>query len=451
MTFPDISRRATIAPLGVTSLRSTFAWVLAGNIVYALSQWGMISVLARRGTTAAVGQFALALAITAPLFLLTNLFLRGIQATDASSDFAFGDYFTLRSVGTGTGLVIVALILLGSRHDPSSWGVVMFVAAAKAVESFTDVIAGFLQKHDRLDQVAISMMLKGGLSFLAFAAAYLYWHSVVAASAALCLTWAAVFVGYDVRVARTLLEKSARYLVWDRKVLLKLFKLAAPVGIVMALVSLNGNIPRYAIARCGGSRELGIFAALAYVVGVVSLMVNALGQSVIVRLSRSFAAGDTRHFTKLLCRMALLGIALCGVGVVLTLAFGRGALRLIYGTEYADHLGLMLILVAGSGIFAIASFLGYGMSAARRFREQLPVTLVTVATCAMAAFLLTPRWGLPGAGIAIVLSGFSQIVGSLVVLTKAVRSANDHVSSVEPITQANAMELMAALTSVTNE
>jgi len=329
--------------------------------------------------------------------------------------------------------------------------VVMFVAVAKAVESFTDVIAGFLQKHDRLDQVAISMMLKGGLSFIAFAAAYLCWHSVIAASAALCLTWAAVFVGYDLRVARNVLGKSPTYLVWDRKLLFRLFKLAAPVGIVMALVSLNSNIPRYAIARYGGSRELGIFAALAYVIMVVSVIVNALGQSVIVRLSRSFAAGDTRQFTRLLYRMSLSGIAIAGVGVVLTFAFGRGALRLLYGPEYAAHLGLMLILVAGSGIFSVASFLGYGMSAARRFREQLPVTAVTVATCATAAFLMTPRWGLSGAAIAIALSGLSQIVGSLVVLKKAVRCANDHVRLVQPITQANAMELLAAMTSVTND
>src|SRR4051794_41039079 len=86
-------------------LRTMFAWTLAGNVVYAACQWGMISVLAKLGTTVAVGQFALALAITAPVFMLTNLFLRGIQATDARDEFSFGEYFTLRAMGTVVGLV----------------------------------------------------------------------------------------------------------------------------------------------------------------------------------------------------------------------------------------------------------------------------------------------------------------------------------------------------------
>ena len=60
----------------------------------------------------------------------------------------------------------------------------------------------------------------------------------------------------------------------------------------------------------------------------------------------------------------------------------------------------------------MASFLGYGMSAARRFIEQLPVTVVSVATCAVSAYALTPRWGLMGAAAAILLATLAQIGGS---------------------------------------
>ena len=58
-------------PLGVVvtqvmlalSLRSNFAWILAGNIVYAVCQWGAIVVLAKLGRSYVVGQFSLGLAI----------------------------------------------------------------------------------------------------------------------------------------------------------------------------------------------------------------------------------------------------------------------------------------------------------------------------------------------------------------------------------------------------
>jgi O-antigen/teichoic acid export membrane protein len=219
----------------------------------------------------------------------------------------------------------------------------------------------------------------------------------------------------------------------------------------MALVSLNGNVPRYAVERYRGSSELGIFAALAYLVVVVSLIVNALGQSAIVRLSRSFAVGDTRQFASLLKRMSLIGIGLSGVGMVVASVFGRTVVRLLYGPEYAAHLGLLLILVAASGVTAVASFLGYGMSAARCFREQLPVTIVTVTTCAAAAYLLTPIWGLTGTAIAILLSAVAQVAGSLIVLAKAVRMVRAEGVPPQPLRPIEAIETLAVMSGVTNE
>src|SRR5262249_180205 len=79
----------------VPPLRRNFKWAFAANLIYALCQWGMLSVLAKAGSAAVVGQFSLGLAISAPVFMFTNFNLRSVQATDARSEFEFGDYFTL--------------------------------------------------------------------------------------------------------------------------------------------------------------------------------------------------------------------------------------------------------------------------------------------------------------------------------------------------------------------
>lgn len=53
-----------------------------------------------------VGEFALALAITAPVVIGAGLSLRGVQATDAASEYHFGNYLLLRLLTTGAaGLV----------------------------------------------------------------------------------------------------------------------------------------------------------------------------------------------------------------------------------------------------------------------------------------------------------------------------------------------------------
>jgi O-antigen/teichoic acid export membrane protein len=420
MATAEITTPVT-APIVAPPLRVTFAWTLAGNIIYAGCQWGMISVLAKLGSTTAVGQFALALAITAPVIMLTNMWLRAVQATDARAEFEFADYFTLRATSTSMALMLVVLIIVTAGYGWGTGLIVMLVACAKAVESFTDVVAGLLQRHERLDLVAISFMLKGSFSLIVFSAVYYFSRSVAAAAAGLCTTWLLVFLCYDFQLARRLLGRGVRFFRWNRARLLQLAKMAAPLGVVTALSSLNSNVPRYALEHFRNTSELGIFSALAYIVVVITLLVNALGQSAVVRLSGYFADGRGREFSRLLFRMSLLCVAAVAGGAVVCKFIGPFTIRLIYGSDYAAHIGLLEFLIITSGVSAIAAVLSFGMTAARRFRAQLPVLIATVSTCALCVWLLTPRWGMMGAATAMLIAAAVQATGGFLVVRHALR------------------------------
>jgi len=110
------ARVSVVAP----PLRVSFSWTLAGNVVYAATQFGMLSVLAKLGNPSIVGQYALGLAITAPVFMLTNLQLRGVQATDARNQYEFADYFTLRCLCTLVGLFLIAVMVALSHYDSAT-------------------------------------------------------------------------------------------------------------------------------------------------------------------------------------------------------------------------------------------------------------------------------------------------------------------------------------------
>ena len=58
------------------------------------------------------------------------------------------------------------------------------------------------------------------------------------------------------------------------------------------LVNLNVNVPRYFIQWKLGTRELGIYSALAFLMSAGNLFVGALAQAVFVRLARFYARGS---------------------------------------------------------------------------------------------------------------------------------------------------------------
>lgn len=424
------------------TLRRNFSWTFAGNVVYAACQWGMLVVLAKFGSPEMVGQFTLGLAVTAPVVMFTNLQLRGVQATDARQQYVFGDYLGLRLISTGLALLIIVGITLIAGYRRETSLVILVVGLAKAFESISDVFYGLIQQHERMDRIAISMMIKGPISLLMFGIGVYLTHSVLWGAVGLAIAWGLVLIGYDIRSGALILNTYSQEPQvevtgypelavalrprWQLKILGKLTWLALPLGFVMMLISLNINIPRYFIERYLGERELGFFAAISYLLVLSGMLVSALGQSASPRLAKYYAVGNSTAFRTLLLKLVGIGALLGGAGVLVAVVAGREILTLIYRPDYAEYADLFVLLMVATAISDVTSFLGYGMTAARYFRIQMPLFVLVTSTSAIACFWLVPSIGLRGAAIALLIAAIVQTVITLAIILHAIHRLEKH-------------------------
>jgi O-antigen/teichoic acid export membrane protein len=95
---------------------------------------------------------------------------------------------------------------------------------------------------------------------------------------------------------------------------------------------------------------------------------------------------------------------------------------LLYRREYADHVGLLALFVGISGLGTIGSFLFCGLTAARTFREQVPVYFAAVLVGIAGAAIFVPRFGLIGAGMGLLLSTMIPVLGGVWALRRIVRT-----------------------------
>ncbi|AFY86734.1 MULTISPECIES: oligosaccharide flippase family protein [Chroococcidiopsis] len=414
----------------IPTLRQNFSWTFVGNVVYAACQWGMLVMLAKLGSPEILGQFTLGFALTAPVIMFTNLQLRTIQATDAKQQYYFGDYLGLRLLATGLALLIIIGITFISGYRFETSLVILVVGLAKACEAISDVFYGLIQQHERMDRIAISMLVKGPLSLLFLSFGVYFTKSALWGTVGLAVAWAIVLLGYDIRSSASLLngiqssqqDAKGRDLSgakvqlqprWDLKTLKQLVWLSLPLGFVMMLISLNTNIPRYFIENYLGERELGIFAAIAYLMMAGNIVVSALGESACPRLAKYYAAGNRTAFRNLLCTLAGIGAALGGVCVLVAFVAGRHLLAVLYQPEYAERADLFVWLMVAAGVSFIASFFGYGMTSARYFRVQMPLFVFVTTISAIACLWLIPKFGLLGAAFALLVAAIVQVVASL--------------------------------------
>jgi O-antigen/teichoic acid export membrane protein len=379
---------------------TNFAWAVAGNVVFAICQWGIVVALAKAGSTVMVGQFSLGIAIATPIVMFSNCDLRAVQATDANREFHFREYLHLRTITTALAFTaICAIAWFGGYAAQTAW-IICAAGVAKAIESFSDVHYGLFQLNGRLDQTGRSMILRGVLAVIAMTGALLATTDVLRGTLAIAAAWLAVLSLFDIPRARLIATDAASPRTGGRT--WSLIRIALPMGIVTTIASVNLQIPRYFVHAEMGDRSLGIFSALAYATVAITLIGDSLAQCVIPRLSRLFAL---REYGRFIAHIRLLFLAGCAVGiggVAIAAVFGYRLLRAFYSAEYAAHSHVFVVLTLGAAIHFVASMLTSGITASRHFRVQVPMYGAMAACTALGCARWVPSMGLEGAALAVV-------------------------------------------------
>jgi O-antigen/teichoic acid export membrane protein len=413
--------------LPVNALATAVGW-----LVYAACQWGLSVVLARLGSPELLGQFAMGIAVAGPVMLLANLQLRAVQVTDAAHANHFSEYLALRLTTATVGFVVIGLVALVVGGGSAGGTVILLVGAIKAIESVSEVYRGSMQQAERMERMAASMMLRGLLSLAGFTVTLRLEGglplALVVVVAANLLTWR-IWDVWNVTLlngeptgrpsrARALFGIAPRF---DLNALVALARTALPLGVVAVLLSLTSYAPQWAVRYARGDVALGYFAAVLMLAMASGVLVGAVGMSASPRLASLYEAGEAGRFRSLHRRL----LVVAGTVGFLTLAgaamLGRPALRLVYGPEYAGQAELLVALCAVAALIQIVTVQGIAVTAARRFRGQVPVSIFVAVLSVSLAFALVPMLGSTGAALAMLTGALVQGVGYTALLGRALR------------------------------
>jgi O-antigen/teichoic acid export membrane protein len=421
------------------SLRANFSWTFVGNVIYSACQWGALVALAKLSSPVIVGQYALGMAIATPVTSLTGLQIRPVIASDVKQAYKFGEYAGFRLASTALAMLIILAIPLILHSGPMMTLLTFVIGLALAIENISDVYYARLQYIDRMDRIAKSQILRAPLSLAALCVGVYFTGKLTWGVAFTVLVRAAVLLGYDMRVqthspepldkdsstSRTAFEHLKETLRprWEPRKMARILWLALPLGVVAMLVNLNVNVPRYFIQWKMGTRELGIYSALAFLMSAGNLVVSALAQAVFVPLARFYAEGRRRAFTMLVLKLLGIGTVLGLGGIFVAWIAGAKLLAIIYRPEYATESRLLVWFMVLAWMGYLSQFLGGAMTSARLFVHQIPLFAMGVLTISAGSYWLVPRMGLQGAIIATMAGVLLQLLASIAVLSYGLMNA----------------------------
>lgn len=414
---PQIER-----PRPPRAMRSNVRWLFFGNVAHALAQWLQLGILARLGGAAAVGAYVFALALTGPVMMLANLQLRMLLATDTRLAYSFQVYRRLRIVATAAALAAVALIALASADARAAWPVLLPVCSLRAFEAFSEIYYGLWQRRERMAVVGQSLALNAASSVVFMAGAWLLGGDIPAAAAGAAL---GSLAGLGYAYARTSTDPEVRRDAaapptaesWGRVGRLAIE--AAPLGVIILLVSLQQNVPRYFIQHYWGPSALGLFAAANQLTTAGGLVVGALGSAASPRLAALFGLGESRPFVTLTRKLALGGAVLGIAGVALSALVGRQVLMILFRPEFGEGAPVLVVLSAAAGFGFVATLYGYALTSVRSIVIQPMVLAVTLTLLVVTSAFLVPAHGAAGAAWAVVVSSVAHAIASAAALRHA--------------------------------
>lgn len=405
----------SFVPQRSSRLRSDFLWSFISNAVFAACQMGMYVALSKLGTDKDLGYYALGMSVAGPLFVFGKLNLRALLATDVGQDYSFGQYEALRLLMMLLAAGILAVVAATMSDTFFVFAVMMAVGLTRLIEALEDLVYGQFQQSLRIPWLAISKTMRGILGVGCLVVTMLWLGNLAIAVAVMGASWILTILFYDMPRLKRLTRIRPQ---WQPvKALWRLAKLALPLGLSTAVVSLVVYCPRFFVLAYEGEIVLGRFTAISQVLQIVVMVAAALSQVTAPRLAGYFQA-NPRMYAALLKKLVVMTLAGGTVALGLAWLLGPWVLSVVFAPEFAEYHPLLVLFVGVGMASAMALFIGVAATAGRVLKAQLLSQVARVLMLLGLCALLVPYWGVYGAAWAMILATLVSmtITGSAVFL-----------------------------------
>jgi O-antigen/teichoic acid export membrane protein len=398
-------------------LSHSLLFSLFGQVGYVLTQMAVLATLAQLRGSEAVGEFGLALAITTPAFIFVNMGGKSSQSSDVTQKYSFADYggLVLAAAALATLVSVIAGAIFARNFETLL--IVVIVAATKFVESFSSLSYGAFQQAGRADKITWSLLLRGSLTVPIFALVLWLGAPTGVAFLAQLAVWSGTAFLRDYPLASGIAAGSLVRPSLRPERLMALLRETAPLGGGYFINSLLTSLPRLFVERSLGLSAVGILTVVTYFQQAGTIVVAAMSQALVNRFARLKHAGESGTLRKTIIGILVLVLACSVAGLLFVDVAGVWILGTIFGPEFRNA-GPLLMLIALALCARLFSVVPQSLlHAERRFGTFLLRELATAIPMTALLWALVPRYGLMGAGFAIVGAAVTRLAIMTVAVT----------------------------------
>lgn len=148
--------------------KKNFIWNTLGTGLNAFNSLFFMIIATRINGVEKAGVFSIAFSTACILYAIGLYAGRVYQVTEPDKKITNKDFIASRIITDIIMMVALIVFCIVRRYDTQKFIIFFLLTLYKALEAFSDVIYGVLQKHEKLDIVGKSLFWKSLLSIILF-------------------------------------------------------------------------------------------------------------------------------------------------------------------------------------------------------------------------------------------------------------------------------------------
>lgn len=389
----------------MASVKRNMIYNTIGGLWYQGCLWLMTVLVVRLSSNYEYsGMLALGMTVGNMMSALGTFNVRIYQVTDSSNRFTQNEYVAFRVLSLAVAAVLLLVYSIFISSSAECYRAILAFLVFKIDESFVDVLYGIDQRHERMDYIGISQMIRGVLVVGLFTAALVLFKSLPIALLVMTVACIAVTFLFDWRITSKLEPIRPRINLAHAK---ELFTTCFPLVVSIFLLGMIVSIARQVYSSMNGVEKLGIYAAVATPAVLIQAGARFIYSPLIVPLCELYHE-DARQFKSRLASITVRFAVIAAMAVIFLGLCGPLFLPLVFGDSIAMYSGLFVGVLICSATSALLYFVS-DILVLCRFIKWNCVTSIACFACALAfSLLFEPLFDMNGINVSII---FANLVG----------------------------------------
>lgn len=353
--------------------RKNFVWNILGTGFNAFNSLFFMIMVTRINGVDEAGIFTIGFSTACIIYVIGVYAGRIYQVTECNGIISDKDYIANRVITTVSMLVFVVGFCFIKRYDFFKCVVFFLLTTFKALEAFSDVIYGVLQKNDKLDIVGKSLFVKSVLSVILFFVIDIFTRSLVITIVSIIIVNLFIIFVYDFRNSVNFIDLSVKI---NGANVFRIFKSGFFTFAIAFLGLYILNAPKYAIDSYLGNDYQTIFGIIVMPATVIGLVAQFLIHPFLNQILDLYKERNFKGLNSLILRLIM---AIFGVGVfssLLAYFLGPEVLGLVYGIDLNLYRLGLLIIIIGSTIYTIGVLYSSILTTVRETFSQFVIYIV---------------------------------------------------------------------------